>query len=83
MQGDFNLGNVFEDFMAQTKESCFPESHRCDVHVLVATGGFIAVPSNNVNTIPLEIKKDGIKINIGMLLHTLPDLKELDRPVGV
>lgn len=53
MQGDFNLGNIFEGFVTQTEQACFPKSRRCDVHVFIAAAGFIAVPSNAVTAVPV------------------------------
>lgn len=68
--------------MAQTKQSCFPKSNRGNIHVLVGAGGFIAVPSNPVTPVPVEVEQHGIELDMGMLLHTIPHLQQFCRPVG-
>lgn len=83
MQGDFNLGNIFQEFMAQAKQPCFPKGYRGNVHVLVGACGFVAVPAHAVTAVPVEVEQHGIELNTGMLLHALPDLKQLCRPVGI
>jgi hypothetical protein len=84
MQRYFDLRNIFKGFVTQAKQACFPESHRCDVHILVAAaGGFITVPAHPVTSIPVQIKQHCIKFNMGMLLYALPDIKEFDWPVGI
>jgi hypothetical protein len=62
--------------MTQTEWSSFPEGHRSNIHVFVGAGGFIAVPADPVTAILVEIVQYNIKFNIGMLLHTLADLKQ-------
>ena len=83
VQRNLNRRYMFECLMAQTKQTGFTKGHRSDVHIFVAGCSFIAVPSDTVSAVPVEIKEHRVKTDLRLIFNPLPDLQQFFRPVGI
>lgn len=83
MQRDFNWWDTFEHFMAQAEHTGFTKGDRSNIHVFIARGSPITVPSHAVSAVPVKVQQNGIKTDAGFELYTLPDKQQLSGPVGI